>query len=364
MRIAFVRQRYTSSGGAERFIERAAAALARLGAEVSVIARAWPEQPGVRIVRVDPPHLGGLWRDLGFARAARAAWRAGGYDLVQCHERIPGCDLYRAGDGVHRQWLEHRLAAASILERLRLRFDPRHLYLCAAERALFRHPALRAVICNSRMVQAEIARRFGLPEERLPIVHNGVDLDRFRPARIERTGPFVFLFVGSGFARKGLAHALAALARVPEARLVVAGGDRRLRRYEALARRLGLAARVRFLGAVTDPLPLYGEADCFILPSLYDPFPNAALEALACGLPVIVSERCGTAEILREGESGWICRAGDATDLARALRQALARARAPELRRGARAAAEPYSLEAMAGRLVKLYERLCGTPVR
>ncbi len=362
MRIALVRQRYNPYGGAERFIQRALAALARLGAEVTLIARSWNGAGTQRILKVDPPYIGNFWRDAGYARAARRAWQRERFDLVQSHERIPGCDLYRAGDGVHRQWLEYRLAAATPLERLKVRANPYHRYVCAAERRMFEHAGLRAVICNSRMVRADILRHFRVAEEKLHLVYNGVDLEHFRPGERARgggNGP-QFVFVGSGFARKGLATLLAALAMVPAARLVVAGHDRAAGRYAALAARLGIAQRVRWAGPVEDVRPLYAAADCFILPSLYDPFPNAALEALAMGLPVIVSRRCGAAELVRDGENGWSCEANDAAGLARQMERATEVAASERLRAAARATAQEHGIEAMGARLVQLYGNLTG----
>ena len=105
LRVAIVRQRYNPYGGAERFIERTLPALERAGAEPTLIARRAEGWDARRVLAVDPFYLGSTWRDASFARAARAAWEAGGFDLVQSHERIPGCDIYRAGDGVHAEWL-------------------------------------------------------------------------------------------------------------------------------------------------------------------------------------------------------------------------------------------------------------------
>lgn len=360
MRIALVRQRYNPYGGAERFVDCALAALERAGAEVTLITRRWNPAGSRRVLIVDPPYVGNVWRDAGFARAARATWKRERFDLVQSHERIPGCTVYRAGDGVHRQWLEYRAAAASPLERLAMRANPYHRYACEAERRLFVHPALRAVICNSRMVRADIQRHFSVPQEKLPVIYNGVDLEHFRSSGEGKTGdaPAAFVFVGSGFARKGLDAALHALALVPEARLVVAGRDRDAGRYAALAAKLGVAARVRMLGGVEDVRPLYAAADCFILPTLYDPFPNAALEALAMGVPIIVSRRSGAAELVREGDNGWLCEPADAPGLAARMRLAAERARSGAMRAAARASAEPFGMDAMAQQLAALYATL------
>jgi len=115
---------------------------------------------------------------------------------------------------------------------------------------------------------------------------------------------------------------------------------------------------LRLLGGRDDVRPLYAAADCFLLPTRYDPFPSTGLEALAMGVPVIVGRRCGVAEILRQGEGGWICDPDDIRGLAHLLHEA---ARAPgdnSRSAAARAAAEPYGIDAMALRLTELYASL------
>ena len=380
MRIAIVRQRYNPYGGAERFIERALPALERSGVDVSLIARSW--QSGAtgwearKVVLANPPYAGNLWRDRSFARAARHAWEAGNFDLVQSHERIPGCDLYRAGDGVHAEWLAVRRAEAAPLERVGIALNPYHRYVCAAERRMFEHPRLRAVICNSNMVREEIRRRFGLAPEKLHVIYNGVDLEHFHPrhrtalraaARAglgAAAGDILFVFVGSGFARKGLDAAIGALAACGNApyRLVAAGRDRDAARFAALAAAGGSADRVRLLGGRDDVRPLYAAADCFILPTRYDPFPNTVLEALAMGLPAIVGRRSGAAEIVQQGDNGWLCEPEDVAGLAQ-LMHAAARVAADELRgaaarAAARSTAEGYGIDDMARKLTDLYAAL------
>jgi UDP-glucose:(heptosyl)LPS alpha-1,3-glucosyltransferase len=371
VRIAIVRQRYNPYGGAERFVARALPALERGGAEVTLISRSAEGWGARRVERVDPFYVGSLWRDWTFARAARAAWRRLGFDVVQSHERIPGCDLYRAGDGVHRRWLELRGAAAGLLERLAISLNPYHHYVCGAERRMFEHPRLRAVICNSRMVRDEIQRAFRVAPEKLHVIYSGVDLEHFHPrlaeslrgkARAElgcRPRDTLFLFVGSGFARKGLDAAIAALAQAGNESfwLLVVGRDRDEARYRDLARQ---NPQIRFLGGREDVRPLYAAADCLILPTRYDPFPNTVLESFAMGLPAIVSSRCGAAEIIEPGVNGWICEPDDAPGLARLMHAADQAVRTPRLGQAARATAERFGLDGMASRLAELYGGLAG----
>jgi UDP-glucose:(heptosyl)LPS alpha-1,3-glucosyltransferase len=372
MRLAIVRQRYNPYGGAERFVARALPALERAGAEVTLISRSAQGWGARRVLRVDPFHLGNLWRDWSFARAARSAWQREGFDVVQSHERIPGCDVYRAGDGVHRRWLELRRAVAGPLERLGIALNPYHRYVCRAEKRMFEHPRLRAVICNSAMVRDEILRAFRIAREKLHVIYNGVDLEHFHPrhraalrgaARAElgcRPRDMLFLFVGSGFARKGLGATIDALALAaqPGLRLAVVGRDRHQDRFAEQAKRAGLGERVSFLGGREDVRPFYAAADCLVLPSRYDPFPNTALEALAMGLPILVSSRCGAAEVVASGSAGWVCEPDDAAGIARLMRTADEAIRARDLAPAARAAADGCGIDAMAQKLAALYASL------
>ena len=377
MKIALVRQRYNPYGGAERFVERALTALAAEDVELTLLARAWSGADaagagkGWRLIRCDPFYIGRVWRDWGFARAVCAEVKAHSFDLVQSHERISCCDVYRAGDGVHRQWLANRSRAAGLLERIALVLNPYHLYTRAAEKRLFESPHLRAVICNSNMVKEEVRRYFGLAEDKLHVIYNGVDLAAFNPAlrgewrarkRAElgiSDSSMVFLFVGSGFARKGVPQLLRAMTGVRDAHLIVVGADRELASMQSAVGDMKLADRVHFAGAQKDVKPWYGMADCFVLPTLYDPFPNAALEAMACSLPLITTLQCGAAEFIESGVEGYVSRdALDVVELARCLNLAAAPGHAAKMGVAARRRVEPYGLDAMALRLTELYARL------
>ena len=368
-RVALVRSRYDPSGGAERFVQDAVAALRAEGASLTIVTRHWPDHDGTAIV-VDPFHWGSLWRDWSFARAACGELARRRFDLVQSHERIACCDVYRAGDGVHAEWLAQRSRVQSPLAALATRMSPHHRYLLAAERALFTSQRLKAVICNSEMVRREISNRFATPAEKLTMIRNAVDPAVFHPglkgemraAVRQQLGippeANLVLHVGSGFERKGLAALLAALARVkPAAWAIVVGRDKRAGHYMALARKLGIGDRVRFVGSVSDVRPYLAAADSVALATLYDPFPNAALEAMACGLPVVTTTRCGAAEIVREGETGFV---HDALDIA-GLAEALARldpVACAQLGANARDAVAPFTPQRMAQEYLALYRRL------
>ena len=367
-RVALVRARYDPAGGAERFVQRAIASLKAEGVTVTIVTRHWPDNDGTAIV-IDPLHVGSAWRDAAFARAACAVLGTRHFDLVQSHERIACCDIYRAGDGVHAQWLEERARVQSPLRRFATRLDPHHRFVLGAEREVFTAKRVRAVICNSEMVRSEIRARFATPDEKLVLIRNAVDSGHFHPGlRAEMRASVrqqlaipaaanVVLHVGSGFERKGVAAFLEAIARSNDRWGIVVGKDKRAGRYAFRARALGIAPRVRFVGAVSDVRPYYAAADSFLLATLYDPQPNAVLEAMACGLPVVTTPKCGAAELVREAQSGFVRDALDAAGMAQAL-AALDPDRARAMGNAAREAVAPYTPQAMAQEYLALYRRL------
>ena len=370
-RIALVRARYTPFGGAERFVDHALTALQQDGIAVTLVTRQWKGGHTRPALISNPFYVGNVWRDWGFARSVCRALARENFDLVQSHERIACCDVYRAGDGVHREWLAQRSRTLSVLGRAKIALNPYHAYVKHAETALFRSPRLRAVICNSRMVKDEIRAWFQVPEEILHVIYSGVDTVRFHPGlRDKHRAAFraghripehatLFLYVGSGFERKGVAQLIEAFAALPDtAYLAIVGDDKRRSRYEKLAYQRGVAARIRFLGALKDVGPCYGAADVFVLPTLYDPFPNVILEAMASGLPVITSHKSGGAELIEAGKSGYVCDALDVNEMAAYMRSLLAKDCHTQMGRRAREIVLPYTFDALSARLRSLYESL------
>ncbi|MSQ97199.1 MAG: glycosyltransferase family 1 protein [Gemmataceae bacterium] len=373
MRLAIVRQQYRADGGAERFTSSLIAALGENRYDVTVLARRWQNHEGVTAIRCNPPRIGRLSRDWGFALAVGRQLREHRFDLVQSNERVPGCDVYRAGDGVHRQWLAYRRREQSWPARFCSTLSPYHAYVQWVESRVFEHPRLRAVICNSQMVRQEILKYFRVDPAKLHVIYNAVDSRRFGPhlkqhraaVRSEFGIPdsaTLFVFVGSGFERKGLRYAIEGLSGVAGSHLLVVGGDKQTPRYVRLAQKLGVAERTHFAGVRGDVGPCYGAADALLLPTLYDPMPNVALEAMATGLPALVSTACGAAELLTEtthgGARGLVCDALDHAALVRAMQILTDRQVRERLGRAARLRVETLTPGAMVAQLTALYRKL------
>jgi UDP-glucose:(heptosyl)LPS alpha-1,3-glucosyltransferase len=376
LKIALIRQKYDAAGGAERFVAQAMRELTRQGAEVTLIARQWDRKSAQSVVELAPAYWGSTWRDWSFARAVCRHLRTTQYDLVQSHERLACCDVFRAGDGVHREWLAQRGRTRTALHRLAMYCNPHHGYLLRAERRMFESPGLRAVICNSRMVRDEILRHYDLDEAKLNVIYNGVDLDGFNPALRAswrdgtrsklgiRENMLTMLHVGSGFERKGVAVLLRAVASAPVAsHLIVLGRDKHESRYRRLAAKLGIETRVHFMGAQPDPRPYYAAADAFAMASIYEPFANASMVALAMGLPVVTSTKSGAAEILENGKTGYVCDALDVAGFAQAIHAFADHDSRLAMGLAARRLAERFSLPTMTQQLLQLYERLLSRPV-
>jgi glycosyltransferase involved in cell wall biosynthesis len=214
---------------------------------------------------------------------------------------------------------------------------------------------------------SELARRgyvdAGVPASRVHAIALGADTRLFSPGPGTCDGaraPFTFLFVGATIFRKGIDILLEAFRvvdrRLPRAaRLMVAGprGDA----HALLERANGGDVVVRPAVAQPELLEVFRNADCFVLPSRHDSFGMAVVEAMACGLPAIVSEMVGAREVIEEGSSGWVLPLGDVAALAERMVWCVEhRAEVAAMRPQARAAAERYEWDGYGARLAQVFQ--------
>jgi UDP-glucose:(heptosyl)LPS alpha-1,3-glucosyltransferase len=329
LNIALVRRGYSPSGGAEAYLKRLAHGMAEAGHEVQLIATdEWPDEQwpfgSVRHLRAKTI--------IGFADELEQIRPQLRCDVLFSLERVWSCDAVRAGDGVHRAWLARRRRFEIPLKRFVRAVSRKHQDLLQLEKSLFEKRNARQVIVASQMVADEIVDLYGYPTDKIDLVRNGIPFAKFQfdPDFRERSrselklkpDQIALLFAGSGWERKGLLFAIEAMSicKNRKLRLLVAGRGN-ARPYKTTRLLFWREDPVRFAGEVLDLRPFYSAADIFILPTIYDPFSNACLEALACGLPVITTRSNGFSEIIENGINGSIIdNPADLTGLRDAIR--------------------------------------------
>lgn len=220
----------------------------------------------------------------------------------------------------------------------------RRLYyklLTALENRIYPQPQLR-LVAVSHQVAGDLTRRFGREDE-IKVIYAGVDSDVFHPeGRLRRRSEarqslgltdldFALLLIGNGWKNKGLLCVLKAISQLGESpiKLLVVGQDDRTP-YRILCRRLRLEGKVCFLNPSPDILNFYAASDVYVGPSIYDSFAMPPAEAMACGLPVIVSRRAGISEIIAHGTDGFVLE--DASDFQQLVNLLKLLAHDPELR--------------------------------
>jgi len=321
MRIAMLTRRFDSAGGGtERDLIITAQGLRAAGHQVTIFAdeiRGATGEWDVRRVGAGP-RMGRTLSLLRFAWTAAPAARRAGADLVLSFARCVGADVMRSGGGAHSSYIRAARKWRGALGTAAMRISPYHRVQMLVERQAFRRPDLKRVIAVSNFVRDDLIREFGLAPEKTLTIYNGVDCERFRPAldgseraairqkfAIPASARMV-AFVGNGFARKGLGFLIEAWPLVVGgAFLLVAGADRQTETFARSARNLNVGARIVFTGPQPNVETIFHAADAFAMPSLFEPFGNVVMEAMASGLPAMTSAFSGVAEVIPASMRGF-----------------------------------------------------------
>ncbi len=373
MRIAILARRFDSAGGGtERDLIVTAQCLRAAGHQITIFADELRGATGdwdVRCVGVGP-RLGRALSLMRFAWTAAPAARRAGADLVLSFARCVGADVIRSGGGAHASYLRAARKWRGAVGASAMRLSPYHQVQMLVERQAFRSPGLRRAVAVSNFVRDDLIREFGLAPEKTITIYNGVDLDRFRPASdpseraairrkfVVPAGARVIAFVGNGFARKGLGFLLEAWPLVAGgAFLLVVGADRQTDKFARRANALNVGARVVFTGPQPDVAAIFHAADAFAMPSLFEPFGNVVMEAMASGLPAMTSAFSGVAELLPPSMRGF--RVENPDDVGEVALRLGALFDAPaSLGREARATAEKFTWTRYAEELNALLESI------
>ncbi len=329
-------------GGAERYTIDLAQALSGRSHDVSVLAATVGSGlPGeIRQVALPTRRAGRLDRYRGFLESLDAHLEENRYDVVHAMLPVRRCDLYHPHAGIATE----AVIGGDWSSRLANRFNRKRQFTAAVERKLLESERPPVVLCLSNYVKRTLRRHYPrLAEDRQITLHNGIDLGRFDPSSRPDAGialrkrlglaadQVVGLMLAQDFERKGLRQTIQAMARLsdPKPALLVAGRDDPSA-YQRLARELGVAEMIQFVGPTDDAYSFYRAADFFVLPTRHDPCSLVVLEALAMGVGVISSVFNGACEVMESERHGIVL--DDPQDLD-ALTAALSTMLDPNLRR-------------------------------
>ena len=239
------------------------------------------------------------------------------------------------------------------------------------EKGLFEKGWCRKIVAISEMVKKDIQKHYRVPDDKIEVVYNGVSLKRFHPENKKRfrlmirekmnipESEVLILFVGSGFERKGLKFLIQSLEFLSSDNWqLLLMGKGNWSRYLPFASP-GDQAKITCLEPVNDLEKYYAAADIFVLPSIYEPFGNANLEALASGLPVVTSANSGAAEILEHGKNGRVVEnPSDPKEIAENINALFDPAVRESMGQHARSLAQKFTKENNLQEMIKVYQKV------
>lgn len=337
--VVFLKAHAGFRGGLEKYTFHLARAFAQTGLSVTLLTTGKaPSIEGVNVISLAPDTSFTLLHFLRFNSLCQQWLHVHPARIVFGMERTTYQTHYRAGNGVHAIYLERRKLVDPFWKRFTFPLNPLHRSLLAIEKQTFESPSLKKLFTNSKMVRNEILSLYSTSHEKIEVVHNGVEwrvwetdfAKTFQDPRPK--GPHRFLFVGNGYRRKGLSFLLQGLRKIrhEDFRLTVIGKDNNLSSFAHLADTFGIKEKIDFLGSQNDIRPFYREADTLVIPSIYDPFANVTVEALAMGLFVVSSLYNGGIEVLTEETGTGIEELTSEDSFAAALKLALSKPKSEE----------------------------------
>jgi UDP-glucose:(heptosyl)LPS alpha-1,3-glucosyltransferase len=372
MKIGIAYLEYSRRKGIERISAELADRVAQSGHEVHFHCIRWMDVGSSkvqfhRVRAIAHPNSATL---LSFAVLGKSSIERGNYNVTHSYGNVVGCDVITA-QSCHCAGMETRKRLEEKTMRTEMNFGVADRIRLMIEQKNYAGRRYRKVIAVSEGVRRELIEYYDVPVSDIVVIPNGVDLNEFNPAnrlrfrhrireqlQIPLDAP-VLIFVGNEFDRKGLSFIIEALplVKIPELKLLVLGGDDKSR-YLKLARKLGVDKQIVFLGNVQDISRYYAVSDLLVLPTFYEAFSVATLEALASGLPLIVTEVNGTEELVREGYNGYFVRR-DSGDVAGKIQVFLEdRDKLAELGANGRKSAEGYSWDIITEKVLRVYEEV------
>lgn len=377
MKVAILCINYHKKGGSERRTYELVERLTKAGDEVHVFANKFADiNKQVIIHKVPMIKLLSFLKGLSFATISKQSLKKFKFDIIHSQARTLSQDLVTVGGGCHRDYLSRTLGDKAPFLRFLKLLNPLHLVTCAIESYQYRKEHCSKIIANSNLSKKGILRYHQYPEEDIIVIHNGVDTKDFCPENCPlynenirekfnlSLNDLIILLVGAGFARKGVEYLIKAVAQLGEETIktyqikVLIVGKGNHSPYLNLAKELNIKDRVVFAGSTSRVKEFYAASDIFILPTLFDPFANTTLEAMATGLPVITSYTNGVSEIIEDGINGFVTGATDTKGIAEKIKILLEQDFREKMGEEARKTAQKYTWDLTAKKTREVYEEI------
>ncbi len=370
MRIAVVIPKYGLIGGAEGLSYELTERLAeREGLEIHVFANQWQSgSTSITFHKVPIIPLPRFMRPISFAYFSDKWIRCRDYNLIHSHDRIFRMDLLTMHGIPHRTWIkEARHKPLSLFDRA----------TAWVEKNGITGSHCPIILAVSTLVRDELLKLYDIPESKVRVIHPGVSQDRFgsldqescRQKIRKRHGlspsDVVVLFVGMNFEIKRLELVLEGVAESVTKRdkdsnlklLVVGKGAEE--RYLNMARDWGIVNRVIFAGVTRKVEDYYLASDIFAMPSRFDTFGLAVLEAMMAGLPVIITQRVGARDLVNSGLQGFVLSEDPSPgDVAEKLAVLMEKENRLKMGENARKVALQYTWDRTADQVQELYQFL------
>lgn len=373
MKIAIIRKKYTFHGGAEGFSSSLIENLANEGHEIHVYAIKWhagKSHENIYFHKVPAITSISFLRDLTFAVSTliQLKRRRDFFDIIQTHDKTLFQDIYRAGDGCHIEWLKQRWKRLGPAGKASIVLNPYHWLILTLERIIMKQRRFNKIIAISELVKNNIIDNYGVLSKDIEVIYNGVDTDKFHPDNKKKyrsevrkkygleEEDFVAVFVGSGFERKGVKYLIEAVESISEKVSLLIVGKGPAGKFQ---KKTG-HQKIVFCGPQKDIHKYYAASDIFVFPTIYEPFGNVHLEALASGLPVITTKNSGASEIIRDGIHGFVVpEPEDSSAIAEKIR-ALSedKDKLDSMSKNARALAEGFTFADHLGKIRALYKNI------
>lgn len=314
MHIALVKRKCSLQvGGSERYCVLLARGLLQAGHSVTVIGESIDDdlKSEIDFQAVPILKLTSSTKNRSFAVNAGRAIQKANYDVTYGLGRSLGVDAVRVTERIQSHWLEVNYQKTAWIQK----WNPRHRTLIDLERKIYTSGSTKAIITQSNLDRELLIRNYGIANDRIHVIPNGVDKSKFSHAKKDEIrGRFsipencpVILFVGNDFYGKGLETVIKSLSKCDNrlAHLIVVGsGPEKV--FKRIANGCGLNKRIHFAGRQSNMPSFYSASDVSILPTKYEPFPNVVLESLSCGTPVITTPHSGAAELIQERKNGYL----------------------------------------------------------